>query len=180
MKHSLLDILRCPSCQGKIELQVHGLTESMGEIAEGALACSDCLLTFPIRNYIPRFVPAENYASSFGFQWSKHARTQLDKFSGLNISRNRFFKVTGWPEKMNGQVILEAASGAGRFTQIALETGAIMFSFDYSTAVDRNLENNGLHPNLHLFQADIYKIPFKRESFDKAFCFGVLQHCPNA
>lgn len=42
-----------------------------------------------------------------------------------------------------------------------------------------NLNNNELNAKLHLFQGDIYNIPLQKASFDKIFCFGVLQHCPN-
>jgi SAM-dependent methyltransferase len=33
--------------------------------------------------------------------------------------------------------------------------------------------------NVHFLQADIRKPPFAPESFDKIFCFGVLQHTPD-
>jgi len=80
---------------------------------------------------------------------------------------------------MDGQIILEAGCGAGRFTEVALKTGATVFSFDYSNSVDANLDNNGPSKTLHIVQADIYHIPFQEKSFDKIFCFGVLQHCPD-
>jgi len=80
---------------------------------------------------------------------------------------------------MTGQIVLEAGCGAGRFTEIALGTGARVFSFDYSLAIDANYRNNGHAPNLCLYQADIYHPPFAENTFDKIFCFGVLQHCPD-
>jgi SAM-dependent methyltransferase len=95
------------------------------------------------------------------------------------MSRDRFFQVTGWNENLKGQKILEAGCGAGRFTQIAIETCADVYSFDYSNAVDANLTNNGLQKRFYPFQADICSIPMKKGGFDKVFCFGVLQHCPD-
>jgi len=80
---------------------------------------------------------------------------------------------------MAGEQILEAGCGAGRFTEITLGTGAEVFSFDYSNAVDVNMANNGKNTNLHVFQADIRFIPLQENSFDRVFCFGVLQHCPD-
>ncbi len=150
-----------------------------GEIIEGQIDCKSCRSKFPITNYIPRFVSSRNYASSFGFQWNRHARTQIDRFNGLTISHDRFYQETNWEEKLDGEMILEAGCGAGRFTQVAIETGAEVISFDYSNAVDACLENNGLVGNLHILQADIYHIPIKRNLFGKVFCFGVLQHCPD-
>ena len=177
MKKSLLRVLSCPHCAGSVELM--SANDGNGEIREGVLRCKACNATFPIENHIPRFVPSQNYAQSFGFQWNKYARTQIDKVSGIDLSRSRFYEVTNWPASLDGQKILEVGCGAGRFTQIAIETGAEVFSFDYSTAVEANLRNNGLHNNVHYFQASLYNIPLKKETFDKVYCFGVLQHCPD-
>jgi len=150
-----------------------------GEVEEGTLACCSCGRQYNVINGIPRFVSLENSASSFGYQWNIHRRTQLDSYSGLPLSRRRLFAVTNWPTNLQGQKILEAGSGAGRFTEILLQTGAEVFSFDYSKAVEGNLLNNGDHPNLHLFQGDIFDIPFAEGLFDKVICLGVLQHTPD-
>jgi SAM-dependent methyltransferase len=80
---------------------------------------------------------------------------------------------------MRGQMILEAGSGAGRFTEILLQTEATIFSFDYSSAVDANWANNGHYTNFNLFQADIFNIPVRQAAFDKVLCLGVLQHTPD-
>ena len=60
-----------------------------------------------------------------------------------------------------------------------LNAGMEVISVDYSNAVDACLANHGLAPNLHLIQGNIYQLPFEPGSFDKAFCFGVLQHTPD-
>ena len=70
-------------------------------------------------------------------------------------------------------------SGAGRFTEIALQSGAHVFSVDASRAVDANWNNNGHLSNLILCQASLYELPFPQDYFDKVFCFGVLQHTPD-
>ena len=120
-----------------------------------------------------------SYAGSFGYQWNLHRRTQLDSFTGLPISRQRLFITTRWPEQMPGERILEAGSGAGRFTEVLLSTGAEVFSFDYSDAVRANAANNGAHAGLRLFRADIFRLPLRKESFSKVLCLGVLQHTPD-
>ncbi len=53
--------------------------------------------------------------------------------------------MTGWPKDMKGETILEAGSGAGRFTEIMVKTGANILSFDFSSAVDANRGNKKLH-----------------------------------
>ncbi|MFH0983531.1 MAG: class I SAM-dependent methyltransferase, partial [Planctomycetota bacterium] len=134
---------------------------------------------FPVVNGIPRFVESSNYADSFGLQWNQFCRTQIDKFNGTHITRDRFLESTNWRlDEFKCRRVLDVGSGAGRFTQIALDAGADVFSVDYSNAVEANLRNNGPHPRLHLYQASVYALPFQEEFFDKIFCFGVLQHTP--
>jgi SAM-dependent methyltransferase len=122
---------------------------------------------------------ADNYTSSFGKEWTVHAQTQLDKFNGTHISRDRFFEYTKWPTDLRGQLILEAGSGSGRFTQVMLDAGARVVSIDYSAAVHANAQNNGQSDRLTLFRGDIYRIPFLERSFDRVVCIGVLQHTPD-
>ena len=180
MKQQALNFYLCAKCRSpnrklrRVKNQIIKRT-----ILEGLLVCDDCGGSFPIINSIPRFVSHEDYANTFGFQWNLHRKTQLDSHTGLSISRDRLFEVTGWPESMEGQTILEAGSGAGRFTEILLETGAEVFSFDYSSAVDVNFLNNGHLANLNCFQGDIYNIPLRQYSFDKVLCVGVIQHTPD-
>jgi SAM-dependent methyltransferase len=128
---------------------------------------------------VPRFVPPDNYAQSFGFQWNRHARTQLDSYTGVPISAERVAIATGWPRCLEGEVVLEAGSGAGRFTEILVKSGATILSFDYSKAVDANASNNRGAPNLLLFQGDIFSIPCRAKSLDRVFCLGVIQHTPD-
>lgn len=153
--------------------------EGEGMIAGTVLQCQKCNAEYPVKDGVPRFLSGKNYTDSFGYQWNIHRKTQLDSFSGLPITRNRLFMMTNWPERMEGQTILEAGSGAGRFTEVLLSTGAEVFSFDYSSAVEANRLNNGHSAKLRLFQGDIYDIPLQRASFDKVICLGVLQHTPD-
>lgn len=170
---------RCPACERPLRIEAVSASAAGRDIEEGMLHCLRCGGRFPIERGLPRFVAGDNYAGNFGFEWNRHVRTQVDSFSGTSISRERFFCASGWPDDLSGERVLEAGCGSGRFTQVALATGATVFSFDYSNAVDANREVNGRAPRLRLCQADIYRIPFERESFDRVFCFGVLQHCPN-
>src|SRR5439155_9115576 len=70
-------------------------------------------------------------------------------------------------------------SGSGRFTEQAISTGAFVISFDPSSAVDANFASNGAKENVLIVQADLYSMPFRVGTFDKVFCFGVLQHTPD-
>ena len=180
MRRNSLDIFACPKCAAAFQLSaVASEDAATGEIAEGTLQCVNCHLNVPIVRNLPRFVPAESYADSFGFQWNRFDTIQVDAVMQNDLSRERFYKTTGWPARMDGERILEAGCGAGRFTQLALETGAAVYAFDLSLAVEAAWRNNSGAPGLSMFQASIYEIPLRKASFDKIFCMGVLQHCPD-
>ena len=135
---------------------------------------------YPVIGGIPRFVPPENYALAFGLQWKRFPKTQLDSYTGLRLSEDRLARcLRGELGGLAGKRVLEAGSGAGRFTEVLLKYGATVDSFDYSAAVDANAENNGDHPKLTLVQADIRRIPFPQASYDVVVCLGVLQHTPD-
>src|SRR6266849_9038236 len=175
-----LDVFACPECGAELRVaRRDGNGSQNGKIKEGQLRCTQCPATFPILRSMPRFVSSDEYAASFGYQWNQFDKLQLDKFMRNDLSRERFYATTGWPEHLEGQRVLEAGCGMGRFTQIALETGAEVFSFDLSNAVEANFKNNGNSARVNIFQASIYQIPLRRESFDKVFCMGVVQHCPD-
>jgi SAM-dependent methyltransferase len=169
----------CPSCRSRI-LAISETGVTKGRVIEnGKIGCEACGAKYPIVAGIPRFVPVSNYAESFGFQWNIHARTQLDSHSGLPISEDRVWAALGGKEDLRGQRVLEAGSGAGRFTEILAASGADLFTFDYSSAVDANARNNETSSNVHFFQGDIFNIPLTEASFDKVICLGVLQHTPD-
>ncbi len=151
-----------------------------GEVESGQLNCSGCQAHYPIIRFIPRFVPADNYAGSFGFQWNRFRQTQLDSFSGTTITRDRFLRQSGWkPEELAGATVLDVGCGAGRFAEVALSLGAEVFAVDYSEAVDACWKNLQSHSKLHIIQADVYILPFQHRCFDYVYCFGVLQHTPD-
>ena len=141
--------------------------------------CDSCNSKYSIINKIPRFVDENNYSNSFGFQWNKFIKTQLDSYTGLPISKKRILKATGWDDLgIQEQHILEAGSGAGRFTEVLSKTKATLYSFDYSKAVEANFTNNGHSINLNIFQGSILEMPFKANIFDHVICLGVIQHTP--
>lgn len=178
MKETFLYYLVCPRCLKNLNFS--SITEKQKDVIITAeLQCSNCHANYPVTNAIPRFVPMENYASNFGLEWTLHAKTQYDSYSGLDLSQKRFFEETHWPQNLSGQTILEVGCGSGRFTKQALSTGAFVVSIDYSYSVDTNHLLNGHNQNLLIVQADLFHMPFPRDFFDKIFCFGVLQHTPN-
>ena len=121
---------------------------------------------------IPRFVESENFASPFGLQWNTFKKAQLDSYTKTSMSEDRLRTALQMPlESIKGLKIIEAGSGAGRFTEILLKYGAIVYSFDLSNAVSANYENNMPHENLTIFQGDIENIPFKDSFLTSRFAW---------
>lgn len=178
MRIEVLKILRCPKSGMPLELAVE--ESDRGDVKTGQLFTKDGVHRYPIRDFIPRFVPASNYASSFGLQWNRFRGTQLDSVSGVPISRDRFFGFSKWaPTELAGKRLLDVGCGAGRFAEIALQSGAYVVAVDYSAAVDACRENLAEYENLEVIQADVFELPFELAQFDYVYCFGVLQHTPD-
>jgi 2-polyprenyl-3-methyl-5-hydroxy-6-metoxy-1,4-benzoquinol methylase len=139
---------------------------------------------FSIVDEIPRFVRS-GYAEPFGRQWRRFRRTQLDSYTGLSLSEDRLRRCFGWPRSneeryADGQTILEAGCGAGRFTEVLLQiSGAHVTSVDMSEAVVANAENFPASERHRIAQADIRHLPFVPRSFDYVLCLGVVQHTPS-
>jgi len=165
--NTLLTALACPNCKSALQ------------IGDDLLDCPVCVLSFPVLRGIPRFVPSENYADSFGLQWNRFARTQLDSALGTNRSKDRFIHETLWSEEqLKGKLVLDAGCGSGRFSEIALGFGARLIAIDYSSAVEAAYENLNFE-DLLIAQGDLAKLPIPSLSLDFVYCIGVLQHTKN-
>lgn len=134
---------------------------------------------FPVVRGVPRFV-GEGYAESFGLQWNRFAKVQLDSANGGSYSRARFDDELGWgrPE-LEGKWVVDAGCGSGRFAEIAASYGAEVIAVDLSSAVDAAAENLRAWPNVHVVQADITRLPLRKEAVSFLYSIGVLQHTPD-
>lgn len=148
------------------------------QIEDGCLVASG--KAWPVDAGIVRFRRSDGYNATFAKQWKAFQLTQYDDYNKTALTRNRYLKETGWPVSgLEGELILEAGCGAGRFTRLLAETGAKVLSFDYSSAVEVSREQNSNFPNVAFAQADILAMPFADGSFDRVFCHGVIQHTPD-
>ena len=145
---------------------------------------NDCFVcpqgcVYPVIRGIPRFVPADNYAASFGLQWNTFRQTQLDSNTCTTISTDRLRRLAGGDLSVfAGKRVLEAGCGAGRFSEVMLKAGAELTAIDLSDAVEANLFNCGRHDGYSVAQADIYRLPFAPGTFDIVVSVGVIQHTP--
>jgi SAM-dependent methyltransferase len=136
--------------------------------------------SYPVVDGIPRFVSAESYAAGFGLEWTIHSQTQLDSRTGRTVSRTRLERCLGMPvSETRGLRVLEIGCGAGRFTELLVEAGAIVHAVDLSRAIEVNRANIGAVDNYIAAQADVRRLPFAPESFDLVIGLGVFQHTPS-
>ena len=178
MKIRALDVIVCPGCKG--ELALHTSASDGAEVLEGRLSCTGCGRVYPVTGGVPRFVPEDAYAQSFGCQWNWFRTVQLDSINQTSESEQALVGATGWTDQeFDGRRLLDAGVGAGRFADRASAKGAEVFGVDLTTAIDAAYRNIGKRPNVHLFQADIFALPFRNGTFDLAYSIGVLHHTPD-
>jgi len=166
LAEEVLTILRCLDCKGQVEPHNEGLT------------CKACGRNYPLVNGVIRFVDQQQYAKSFGFQWHKHALTQLDTAES-KISEHDFGQRTGFrPEDLAGKLVLDVGCGMGRFAEVATRWGAHVVGVDLSLAAEVAAQNLS-DRKATFFQADVFHLPFAPGSFDLIYSIGVLHHTPD-
>jgi SAM-dependent methyltransferase len=165
-----MSILVCNACGGGVELK------------DSVAQCRDCGRSYSRdpRTGVISFVDEESYAESFGLQWTTFSREQLDN-NRLHDSERRLRQETGlFPEKIAGKMILDAGCGMGRFLDIVSRDGAALaVGVDLSSAVDAAAANLSDRDNVLIVKGDIFRLPFRRGSFDAVFSIGVLHHTPS-
>jgi SAM-dependent methyltransferase len=113
-------------------------------------------------------------AAGFGWQW-QHFTQEDSRYSDQFL---------GWiapvtPDFFRDKLVLEGGCGKGRHTQLAARWGARdVVGIDLSVAVETAFAATRELDNVHIIQADIYRLPLVR-AFDYAFSVGVLHHLPD-
>lgn len=82
------------------------------------------------------------------------------------------------PSDFQGKRVLDAGCGFGRHCYYAAQYGAETVAIDLSEAVEAAYRNTRALSNIHIVQADIYLLPFRRV-FDLIYSIGVIQHLPD-
>ena len=121
----------------------------------------------------------KDYCTNFGLQWTKFAKTQFDSFTGFPLTKNRLLKASEWDlNNLKDKIVIEIGSGAGRFTEILLSSGAYVISVEMSDAIYSNHLNNNSNKIIFI-KSSLYDLEFLNGKFDYVLCYGVAQHTPD-
>jgi SAM-dependent methyltransferase len=182
MHPKFVSILRCPETGERLKLHAETF-DRHGMVRAGRLV-SISGREYPIVRGIPRFVSAEHYASSFGFEWSRWPRVQ---FESENVGRPMEGHTTRMWERITqvsdsevrGRTIVDFGCGPGRFLDVLRRKGAVAVGIDLSVAVEAARRNFQDDPDVLIVQGDLLNPPFERGAFDAGFSIGVLHHTPD-
>lgn len=134
----------------------------------------------PVRGHVPRFVPDDDYADSFSFQWLIFTDAQVDSAQKVRLTEDELrWKSNLTPDLVRGKAVLDAGVGTGRHAEVLAEWGAEVVGVDLSRSVDSAYPNLARFPNAAVIQANLGELPFQRASFDIICSMGVLHHTPD-
>lgn len=182
MHRKHLPLLACPETKSPLELEVHEATAD-GLIVRGELT-NRTGTKYPIVRGVPRFVGAEHYAGSFGFEWNRWPRVQ---FEDQNVGRpfeghtTRMWEtITNVPDDLvRGRTCVEFGCGPGRFLDVVRRKGGVAVGIDLSLAVEAARKNFPGDPDVLIVQGDLLRPPFRPGAFDGGYSIGVLHHTPD-
>jgi SAM-dependent methyltransferase len=180
-----LDLLICPLCRSDLALEP-GAISTGGHIESGQLRCESGH-TYPIAARVPRLVQHEVNADqartrdSFGHEWTTRYREHGHSTPEWQAERDIFLEYTRTlPSDFRGKLVLDAGCGNGRYAKLANDWGARVIAVDISAAVDVASVNLAERPGVDVVQADLFKLPFRPNTFDIVYSVGVLHHTPDA
>ena len=181
MHPNFLDLLCCPRTRRPLLLAAE---ESLanGMVTRVALVAPD-VTRYPIVRGVPRFVDAELYASSFGYEWTRWPRVQ---FESENTGRPMAGHTTRmWHEitqvsddQVRGKTIIEFGCGPGRFLDVVRRRGGRAIGIDLSQAVDAARRNFADDPDVLIIHGDILNPPIRDAALDGGYSIGVMHHTP--
>ena len=185
MKSELVNQIICPECHTDFSLKIK--KKQKEEIIEGVLTCSK-KHNFSIIRGIPRlvydkqkdFVKTED---AFSSKWRNFNKTYHDK-KWIEGQKKWFLERFGWKSvsKLNRFLktrskILDAGTGVGNSAKLfSSNPNSQVFGIDASESIEFAYKKYGKTKNIHFLQADIRKLPFKKNFFDFVCSDQVLHH----
>lgn len=178
MKKRLLEIIRCPRCQEKLNGSSNSVT------------CKNCQTSYSVVDGLPVILSQAFLGEisqgkrDFGLQWEWQnvGKFERDTIYGKtqNEELNDFLKIFNIksPEELTGKKILDAGCGSGRLTKALGQyaTEAIVVGIDLSSSAKIAFDKCKNLENTYIIQCDLLNTPFKNNFFDYVWSEGVIHH----
>ena len=202
MNESTLKFIKCPKCNGIIDLEVY---ENKKEIIEGMLKCHKCELIFPIINKIPimltdfkkyisehRILSGKLYKLASSKEVKKFLKSTLEDIiwenndkSGIeerwsqiynNNKNNKFYKIIkSHIEKIpKSKLVLEYGSSIGIISNHISNISENVFGIDKSFSAIQYAKKNQ-NNNSDYIVSDFASHPFGNKKFDLIIGLNVLE-----
>lgn len=119
-------------------------------------------------------------------QFSKEYYRQINQqfykicYFGHKKGEPMFSKIVNY-SSLKGKKVLEIGCGAGTMSTEFAKHGAIVTAIDLTETAIKNTKNQFKFANVKgkIMQADAENLPFKDESFDYVWSWGVIHHTPD-
>lgn len=186
MKKELLKYMCCPDCREDLVLSIK--KENDKEIISGTLSCRRCKKEYPVIEGVPVVLDSKKLkhfskTKKNWENWWKKVRDKSDVELYDRLWKQALKNIKGEPlykkEDFTGKVVLDAGCGIGRH----IESDFSKYECKEIIGVDLGMQifeakktNRG--PHMHFVQADLTRLPFKKEIFDVIVSDGVLHHTP--
>ena len=180
MLPSLLPLLASPETGGPLTLTAHQWAGE--EVLDGILTDGAGHL-YPIQDGIPRLLPRELREAQKSEIAARDSQVEdYDRMAFLALFGRVEIPLTRRAlAPQPADRLLEAGCGTGRMTRIlsplVRELVAMDFSFESLRVNHRKLRAAGVS-NVHLVQADLCRLPFTDQGFDRVVSSQVLEHVP--
>ena len=177
MRLEHLDLLACPACHERL-ICLRSDGDAQGSGTEGPrLLLLQARVSGGRRR--PTLRAARKLCLRFRSRVDQARANPVRQLLGNSCIGAEIFRSDGLAQKDARRNHPRGRQWLGPLTEQAASTGATVVSLDYSYAVDANYASNGSRDNVLIVQADVFAMPFRPQSFDRVFCFGMLQHTPS-
>tara|TARA_B100001167_G_scaffold173792_1_gene126176 strand:+ start:120 stop:992 length:873 start_codon:yes stop_codon:yes gene_type:complete len=202
MNESTLKFIKCPKCNGIVDLEIY---ENKKEIIEGMLKCDKCELVFPIIDKIPimlidfkkyisqhRILSGKIYRLASSKKLKKFLKSTLDGIIWENDDKSRieerwtqiynnnrnnnFYKIIkSHIEKIpKSKLVLEYGSSIGIISNHISNLSENVFGIDKSFSAIQYAKKNQKN-NLDYIVSDFTSHPFGNKKFDLIIGLNVLE-----
>jgi ubiquinone/menaquinone biosynthesis C-methylase UbiE len=123
-----------------------------------------------IKDFWEQGSPMSFISENFSYEEKRKFRYSLQDYMHSTFGFNNFA----------GKLLLDLGCGAGIDSAEFARNGASVVSTDFTQIAAKSTQSLLREANLpvRVIQADATALPFKEESFDCVYCFGVLHHIP--